>query len=255
MSDDIWSANGVSAVQHTEQKDESVARVPCRIGPLSPHKGVGSVHRRHGCADNDGNQNAGNDKESPSLLQHREDPIGKKHAETSQPIDNDISNKDVPSLRHEFRVESRVHGHRLCPNDFGRGGDSEDPSEEIPPSRKPATNAPILPRRDGRPVVHSTGRRHRGSELRDGSGDEPVKEGYRDEFIKYARRSAIVDCDSHASSEGHPDVAACDGQSADGEEAEVAVEFLLVAGCVDGDVNNDAGDGFGVFPFTGRLVI
>lgn len=47
MSDDIWSPYGVGAIQHAEQKHESIAGISSRIGPFTPHKGAGSVHRRH----------------------------------------------------------------------------------------------------------------------------------------------------------------------------------------------------------------
>lgn len=95
-------------------------------------------------------------------------------------------------------------------------------------------------------MVDSTGGRHGGSELGDGSCNEPVEEGDDEEFIEHAGWSTVVDCDRHTSAKGHPDIAACDGESADSEEAEVAVEFLLVAGCVDGELSEGVGNGFRV---------
>ena len=98
-------------------------------------------------------------------------------------------------------------------------------------------------------MIHSTRRGHSGSELGDRSRNEPVEEGYHDEFIDDAWRSAIVDCDSYASSKGDPDIAARDSEPADSKETEVAVELLLVAGCVDGHLGDGAHGDFGVFPF------
>ena len=161
MGDYVRSPDGVGTVQHAQKKDKSVARIPGRVGPLGPNKGVRSVHGRHRRADDDGDENSGNDEKRPPLFQQREDPIGKKHTETDQPVDNHIGHKDMPPLHHEGRMEHRIHGNSLGPDDLRRSGIRKDPREEIPPSREPAAHAAVPPGRDGSPVVHTTRRRHR----------------------------------------------------------------------------------------------
>ena len=134
------------------------------------------------------------------------------------------------------------------------------PSEEVPLSCKPAADAIIAASRGRGPIVDATGRRHGGSEFGDRSGHKPVEEGYDKRFVQHARRSAIVDHDSDAATESDLDVAGCDGETAYGEEAEVAIELLaiellFVAGRIDGIVVKVASQNFGVFSLYGRLIV
>ena len=149
-------------------------------------------------------------------------------------------------------MANRVHGNNLRSGNLCRSSIREDPGEEIPPSGKPATNAAIFARGNGSPVIDSTRGWHGGGEFGNGSRNEPVEDGYDQELIEDARGPAIVDCDGQAPSDGYPDVSACDGQATDGKEAEVAVEFLLVARWVDG--NFGEGD-LWVFPVHDGFVV
>ena len=158
----------------------------------------------------------------------------------------------MPFLHDKRWVANGVHGNNLCSGDLGRSSICEDPSKEIPPSGKPATNAAISPSRNGSPVIDSTRGWHGGGEFGNGSCNEPVEEGYDEELIEDARGAAVVDCDGQAPSDGYPDVSACDGKPTDGKEAEVAVELLLVARCVDRDLGE--GD-FWVYPVQDGFVV
>ncbi len=95
-------------------------------------------------------------------------------------------------------------------------------------------------------MIHAPRRRHCGCKFRYRSGNEPVEEGHGDEFVENAWCTSIVDCYCDGAAECYPSVSGCDGNAADAEEVEVAVEFLVVAGGVDGEVCYGAGEDFWV---------
>ena len=119
--------------------------------------------------------------------------------------------------------------------------------------------ARLSPSTAGEPLCHSiltsARRRDGGRQLGDRCSDDPIEEGCDNEFVDDARRTPVVDGNIltvsgsatlrgsqsspearyQCSSQCDPDIAGCDPKTAQAQQAEVALQLLLMAGNVEAD--------------------
>lgn len=108
----------------------------------------------HGGTDDDGDQDPDDDEINAQGFQHGEQSIGEQDRRTRYPCANEITHQNVPFLDHKVCVEGRVHGNSLVSQDGRDGGAACDPTQKVPPPRKPATRTSIFSGGDCRPVIY-----------------------------------------------------------------------------------------------------
>ena len=100
MTDTIWSSDSIRTIEHTGDKDESIAGIPRGVDPFFPHKCVGGVPGTiniwHGRTDNDGDEYACDDQETTNVTSHWERFVSEHDQSAAQPNANQITDKYVP---------------------------------------------------------------------------------------------------------------------------------------------------------------
>lgn len=96
----VGSSNTVSAVEHSCNKDEPLARIPRSILPFAPDKVVGrvrlTIHIGHDCTDDYADEDTGKDEKHAKVSDVREEPVQEKDDAAADPSANDESDEDVP---------------------------------------------------------------------------------------------------------------------------------------------------------------
>lgn len=107
MSDTVNSADCECPVQHACNECESVW-VTSDVAPVFPHEVIWRISctilARHNSTDQDCNNKTNNDEERADSADERESPLAKHHSKTTQPGDDQIANKHMPTLRCEVRM-------------------------------------------------------------------------------------------------------------------------------------------------------
>ena len=96
----VGCSNTVSAVEHSCNKDESLARVPRSILPIAPDEIVGrirlTIHIGHDCTDDYADEDTGKDEKHAKVSDVREEPVQEKDDAAAYPSANDEADEDVP---------------------------------------------------------------------------------------------------------------------------------------------------------------
>lgn len=158
MRDAIRRPECVGTIEHSSQKCESIAGVACFIFPIFPDKSIRcircAIDMWHHAADDNGNYHACNHKEHAQICYKREYSVGKQDSRTGYPGANEVAHKHMPLLYDKSGVESRIHGNSLIRHDERDGCCSNNPGQEVQPTREKAATTPITAGCDCCPVVY-----------------------------------------------------------------------------------------------------
>lgn len=109
----VRGSNTVSAVEHSCNKDEPLARIPRSILPFAPDKVVGrvrlTIHIGHDCTDDDGDEDTGKDEKHAKISDVREKPVQEKDDTAADPGADDKADEDVPRLGLKTGMHKRIH--------------------------------------------------------------------------------------------------------------------------------------------------
>lgn len=174
----VGGSNTVSAVEHSRNKDEPLARVPCSILPFAPDKVVGrirlAIHIGHNCTDDDADEDTGKDEKHAKVSDVREKPVQEKDNTAADPGADDEADEDVPRLWLKTGMHQRIHGDDLLTQNRRHGSSAQNPGKAIPESSEETTYTAIFSCSDGGPVVDTTGRRHTRCQFRNRRSNQPV---------------------------------------------------------------------------------
>lgn len=147
-----------SAVEHTGQKNEAIARISGAIEPICPNKVTGSMTLTvigwHDGTNHDGDENSAQHEEAADSVNASKNAVATKHNGAADHCDDLVDNKDLPALDFQVRVVKRVAEQDAVADDCGICRRAKDPGQQIPPASEPAADSAIS--RSGsncRPVI------------------------------------------------------------------------------------------------------
>lgn len=174
----VRGANTVSAVEHSSHKDEAIAGVSGVILPGAPDIRVGGIGEiidmRHDSTDDNGDKHTTQNEDHSKVTDIRKELVHEEDDAAAHPGANDEADEDVPRLGDEAGMHEGVHGDSLLTQDGRHGRSTQDPRQTVPETRKETTDTAIFSRRDGSPVVDTTGRGHSRRQFRNGCSNQPV---------------------------------------------------------------------------------
>lgn len=114
MSDTVYRTDRISTVEHASKKNEAITRIARLILPFCPDEGIRCISRpirsptRHNGAYDNCNEKICYDEERSKSANRRQDGLAKHHNETAAEGNDQITDKDMPSLWIEIGVRDSV---------------------------------------------------------------------------------------------------------------------------------------------------
>ncbi len=158
MSYYVRCVDSKHTIKQPQDKRKAVAWPASRVCILLPHESVRGVRDTldmwHDGTNKYYDHNTRDDQKRSNGFQDWKRPVCEHGNRPAEPCYKKVCDKDVPPLRHKVGVEQAIHRHYLGSDNLCCCGESEDPSQEVPPAREEAANAAIAASSDWCPVIH-----------------------------------------------------------------------------------------------------